>query len=412
MRDAPAGQAQSSAQAGATTAARTPITHEKLWMMPRVGAPAVSPDGKWVVFAVLEPSYDSDKEVSDLWLVPADGSAAPRRITNTKAAESGVAWSHDSRRIAFSTKREGDEAEQIYILDLAQGGEARRLTHLSTGASGPRWRPDDQAILFESTVYPNAPDDEANRKIAAERKERKYNVRAYEHFPIRFWNQWLDDRQPTLLIQPLQPGAQPRDILSPTALAHTAGFSGIINETNITLAPLWSPDGTEVIFAATTERWNSAYAHVGSHLFRMPAAGGEPRILTPEPGEYDDARFAPDGRSLFFKYTVQDQEIYHLSRVRRVSWPAPGAPAPVTPGLDRETMEYALTPDSRSLYLLVSDAGKQALYRAPAAGGKPALVVEPATGGYTHLDIPEKAPRPVLIGSYGSSVSPQEIVRI
>ena len=34
-------------------------------------------------------------------------------------------WSPDSRRIAFSTKREGDDVAQIYILDLA-GGEARR----------------------------------------------------------------------------------------------------------------------------------------------------------------------------------------------------------------------------------------------------------------------------------------------
>jgi Tol biopolymer transport system component len=124
------------------TAAGTPITHELLWMMKRVGAPVVSPDGKWVIFSVLEPSYEADKEASDLWLVPADGSTAPRRITNTRAAESGVAWSPDSRSIAFSTKREGDEAEQIYILDLLGGGEARRLTDLSTGASSPKWRPD------------------------------------------------------------------------------------------------------------------------------------------------------------------------------------------------------------------------------------------------------------------------------
>ena len=71
------------------TAAGTPITHELLWMMKRVGAPVVSPDGKWVIFSVLEPSYEADKEASDLWLVPADGSTAPRRITNTRAAESG-----------------------------------------------------------------------------------------------------------------------------------------------------------------------------------------------------------------------------------------------------------------------------------------------------------------------------------
>src|SRR5690348_13381050 len=122
--------------------AKTPITHEKLWMMKRVGAGVVSPDGRWVVFPVLEPAYEQDKEVSDLWVTAADGSSPPRRLTHTRAPEKGVAWSPDSRAIAFSTKREGDEAEQIYILDLAAGGEARRLTSRSTGAAHPQWRPD------------------------------------------------------------------------------------------------------------------------------------------------------------------------------------------------------------------------------------------------------------------------------
>src|ERR1700722_15768405 len=176
------------------SAALKPITHEALWMMKRVGTPVASPDGKWVVYSVLEPSYETDKAVSDLWLVPADGLKAPRRITDTKAPEGGVAWSPDSSSIAFTTKRESDDAEQVYILNLAEGGEARRLTSISTGAANPQWRTDGKAILFESSVYPNAMDDEANKKVAAERKARKYNVRTYEHFPIRYWNQWLEDR--------------------------------------------------------------------------------------------------------------------------------------------------------------------------------------------------------------------------
>ena len=204
-----------------TPDARAPITHETLWMMKRVSGPAVSPDGKWVVFSVLEPAYDQDKEMSDLWVTPTDGSQPPRRLTHTKAPEKGVAWSPDSGRLAFATKREGDDSEQIYILDLAAGGEARRLTNLSTGASNPRWRPDGKAILFESSVWPGALDDEANKKVAAERKARKYNVRAYEHFPVRYWNQWLDERLPTIIVQSLQEGSSAHDILSATALART-----------------------------------------------------------------------------------------------------------------------------------------------------------------------------------------------
>ena len=207
-------------------AAKKPITHEALWMMKRVGAPVVSPDGKWVVFSLVEPSYETDKAVSDLWLVPADGREAARRITNTKAAEDDVAWSPDSRSIAFATKREGDDVDQIYVLTLAAGGEARRLTNISTGAAQPKWRPDGKAILFESSVYPGALDDEANKKIAADRKARKYNVRVYEHFPVRYWNQWLDERQPTVMVQSIEPGSAAKDILASSALARTSGFSG------------------------------------------------------------------------------------------------------------------------------------------------------------------------------------------
>jgi dipeptidyl aminopeptidase/acylaminoacyl peptidase len=389
-----------------------PITHEALWMMKRVGTPVVSPDGKWVVYSVLEPSYDPEKALSDLWLVPADGTQPPRRITHTKAPEGDVAWSPDSGSIAFTTKREGDDVEQIYVLNLAEGGEARRLTSLSTGAASPKWRPDGKAILFESRVYPNALDDEANKKIAAEHKERKYNVRVYEHFPVRFWNQWLDERQPTIMVQAIEPGSSAKDILSATGLARTPGFSGTETDTSVTLAPLWSPDGGEVVFTATTERWNAAFAHVGYHLYRMATDGGEPKIISPASGEYEETRFSADGKALFFKYAPQDAEVYHLAQLHKVAWPAGGSAILVTRNFDRETARYALMPDGKLAYLLVPDAGKQNLYRVSTDGGTPVLVVEPAVGGYTALQIAQKTARPALIASYGSSVNPVEIVRI
>jgi dipeptidyl aminopeptidase/acylaminoacyl peptidase len=393
-------------------AGRAVITHESLWMMKRVGPPVVSPDGKWAVFSIVEPSYEPDKEVSDLWLVPTDGSAAARRLTNTKAAENGAAWSPDSHSLAFATKREGDEAEQIYILDL-NGGEARRLTTLVTGAAHPRWRPDGGAVLFESSVYPGALDEEANKKVVAEHKARKYSVRAYEHFPIRYWNQWLDERQPTVLVQSVAPGSTAKDILSGSALARTPGFSGAEGETSVSLDPLWSPDGKEIVFAATTQHWQAAYAHVGYRLYRVDATGGgEPGVITPTPGVYRDASFSPDGRALFFKYGRQDEEVYHLDRLKRTPWPAGGDGSEMTPDFDREVAAYALTPDSRTLYLLVPEGAHESLYQVSAAGGKPAPVITPKVGGYTALVGAQKAPRPVLIASYGSSVNPAEVVRI
>lgn len=52
-----------------------PLTVEDLWAMERLSAPAVSPDGRWIVFGVTAYSYDENKGESDLWRVSADGSS-------------------------------------------------------------------------------------------------------------------------------------------------------------------------------------------------------------------------------------------------------------------------------------------------------------------------------------------------
>ncbi|HKB69127.1 MAG TPA: hypothetical protein VKC61_25020 [Pyrinomonadaceae bacterium] len=51
-----------------TNAGKVPLTHETMWMMKRVGAPVPSPDGKWVVFSLVEPAYDEKDQVSDFGL--------------------------------------------------------------------------------------------------------------------------------------------------------------------------------------------------------------------------------------------------------------------------------------------------------------------------------------------------------
>src|SRR5262245_11423065 len=93
--------ATAESRAAAQPPERQPLSHEALWMMKRVAAPVVSPDGRLVVFGVTEPSYDEKKESADLWIVPADGSAKPRRLTSGKATENGARWSPDGRRLAF-----------------------------------------------------------------------------------------------------------------------------------------------------------------------------------------------------------------------------------------------------------------------------------------------------------------------
>lgn len=199
-------------------AERRVVTHEDLWLLPRVGAPAVSPDGRLAVLSVTAPAYASDQHSSDLWLVATDGKTPPRRLTQTRAAEAEMHWSADGRRIAFSSKREGDEANQIYVLDIVAGGEAQRATTISTGARLPKFSPDGKRIAFTSDVPRASANDADSKRILADEKARKYKMRAYDSFPIRNWDVWLpEDRQPHAFVQTLGQN-DPRDLLANSEL--------------------------------------------------------------------------------------------------------------------------------------------------------------------------------------------------
>src|SRR5687767_3930625 len=223
----------------AEPAGKRPITHEDVWLMKRLGNSALSPDGRFAIVPVSEPAYDDAKKSSDLWLVATDGGAPPRRLTFSTATESNPAWSPDSRRIAFAAKRDGQDETQIYVLDIARGGEAERVTEAATGASRPLWRPDGEAILFASMVFPGAADDAANRQRLEERKARKYNARVFEEFPIRHWDRWLDERRPTLMLQPLGQTGGAVNLLAGTELAKHPGFGGNLENEGELLDAAW-----------------------------------------------------------------------------------------------------------------------------------------------------------------------------
>ncbi|MBK9170585.1 MAG: S9 family peptidase [Bryobacterales bacterium] len=386
------------------------ITHERMWLMKRTGAPQPSPDGKWVVVPVAEPAYAPDGERRDLWLLPADGSAAPRQITFTRAGESGVAWSPDSRQIAFSTRRDGDTEAQIYVLDIAGGGEAVRVTNLSTGASDPRWSPDGKRLLFNSSVYPGAADDAANRRIAADRAARKYSARVFNGFPIRYWDKWLDDRQVHLFVQAAEPGAEPRDLLAGTQLAAGPGFGGSRGIAGESVQAAWTPDSTQIVFGATTERHHSARAITPFHLWAVPASGGEPRRLTSGEDSYDKPEFSKDGAFLYCEYAPHSEFVFNNNRVARFSWRdgVTGDRTIVSAGLDRNVDAFALAPDGRTVYVLAGDAGHDRIFALPSAGGAPRPVFEAAAGNYANLGVAGTA----IIATWESAAHPPEVVRI
>jgi dipeptidyl aminopeptidase/acylaminoacyl peptidase len=392
-------------------AMKRPITHEDVWLMKRVGTPALSPDGRQVVVAVAEPAYDDAAKASDLWLVPSDGGAMPRRLTHSPGAESGVAWSPDSRRIAFSAKRDGQDEAQIYVLDLAAGGEAERVTNVSTGAGRPLWRPDGEAILFTSMTYPGALTDADNAARIDERKARKYNARVFEQFPIRHWDRWLDERRPTLMLQALGDGSLARDLLAGTALRNAPGFGGDLDNDGDTIEAAWSPDGGTIAFVATTARDRSARADVQNSLYVVPASGGEPRRLTEDEASYSQPQFADDGSALYARRNPHTKFVYNAERLVRFDWADP-VPRPVAPGFDRSVGSFRVSPDGGTIYLLAEDEGHDRLFAVPATGGEARELGRLEAGVLSGLQVEGAEDAPVIVANWGSAVSPPEVVRI
>jgi dipeptidyl aminopeptidase/acylaminoacyl peptidase len=392
--------------------AKRPITHEALWLLKQLGAPAPSPDGRWVVLPVTEPAYDEKDEAADLWLAPGDGSAPPRRLTAAKGKESSPAWSPDGTQLAFSAKREGDEMAQIYVIAL-NGGEASRLTQLALGARAPKWSPDGKTLLFQAPVHRGATNDAANKASAEERKKAKSKVRVYDGFPIRRWDKWLDDVQTHLLVMPADGSAPARDLLAGTKLVEGPGFSGAFSEgASDDLQPAWTPDSQSVVFTATTNLNAAAHAEVIHHLYEVNVAGGEPRALTSGDVSHEKPAFSPDGQRICFTTTADKENYYALSRLAAAAWPWNGTVTSVSASFDRSVADFAFSPDSQTVYFSAEDAGRIRVWSAPARGGEARLALDAPEGVWVSLSIPEKAANPLLFANWEAAHSPAETYRV
>ncbi|MFM8392349.1 MAG: prolyl oligopeptidase family serine peptidase [Acidobacteriota bacterium] len=395
---------------------KEPLTHEVMWLMKRVGAPVPSPDGRWVVFSVLEPSYDESSQVSDLWIAPTDKSAPPRRLTSGKGSETGAVWSPDGKRLAFAARRDGDEATQIYLLNVFDGGESARLTSLSTGARSPQWSPDGKTILFQSSVYPGAKSDDENRKIAAERRGRKYRARVYESFPIRNWDRWSEDLQTHIFIQTLESGSVAKDLLAGTQMVSEPGFAGVTTPGGDDLQPVWARDGRSIVFVATLNRHVSAYARSNTHLYRIPVGGGEPVALTKGDDSFTRPTFSPDGGRLYGLLSPNNDQVYTLNRIVAFDWPVAPRYTIISPTFDREPTSFVVSPNGRFILLLAEDHGHEKLYyvpvAAPAESNETKLAFDISAGVYTNLAMVGGDDQPVLLANWESAISPPEVVKI
>src|SRR5215831_7143020 len=87
----------------------------------------------------------------DLFEARPDGSQL-HRLTDAPGYDAEGSWSHDGRKIVFTSQRDGDL--EIYVMD-ADGRHPRRLTHAPGYDGGPFFSPDDKRIVWRAFRPPN-----------------------------------------------------------------------------------------------------------------------------------------------------------------------------------------------------------------------------------------------------------------
>jgi dipeptidyl aminopeptidase/acylaminoacyl peptidase len=354
------------------------MTHEHMWMLKKIGAPALSPSGKWVIYSRLETSYNLDEQTSDLWLAASDGSTEPRKITNSKGGEDNYFWHPTLNQIYFTAKREGDEVAQLYQLNLDLGGEAQRITNLSTGVLTPKISSDGSKIAFTSRVFATAFTDSLSKKMAEEKKKIKTKARVYTSFPIRYWDSWLDDKQSHIYVMDLTSAKPtPKNIFSQVSLVESKGFQ--LGAFDI------SPDGLMVVFSATTEYNKSAFQSATSHLYSLSISGGEAKLISDETTDYGQVQFSEDGKYLIATGHVNGAKIYYLEHLYRFAWPAMSGRTELAVGLDRPINDMQVS--GGSIFASIEDQGVDRAIQVSIDKGGYAYMLGGEAGSITGLSV-------------------------
>ncbi len=341
------------------------FTVQDLWAIPRVGAPAVSPDGRLLVVPVTTYDLELNEGRTRLWLVPQPG-GEPRALTAAEFSSSEPAFSPDGGRLAFVRKRDKEKA-QLYVMRL-DGGEPEKLTDLPLGVFDPRWLPDGKRIVFAAHLLRGALTPEATRARLEEREKDKVKAHATEDRVYRYWDTWLTTGEvPHLFVYDLE-----RRTLTDLVPDSERWFDFMEPSGQYDV----SPDGEEVAFAANSSE--PPHQQVRWAIFTAPVRGGATRCLTPDhPADDLRPRYSPDGR--FIVYGMQKDPFFYADRVRLMRYDrASGAHQGLTEDWDRSPLGWEVGRDG-AVYFFAEDAARTRLFALAPAGGTPRCLVETGT---------------------------------
>jgi dipeptidyl aminopeptidase/acylaminoacyl peptidase len=278
----------------------------------------ISPDGKKLAWVETLTGKDNAPDGNTaIYLADRDSAAAPKRITAAAVpaprAEGSVAWSPDSKQIAFLSDAAKPGQLQLYVVSTA-GGPAKKLTNAKGLLATPDWSPDAKtiAVLFTENATRAAGPLVAETPETGEIKDAFFEQRlALVDVATADFRQispadiyiyeydWSPDSSRFAIIAAPGNGDNNWYIAqlytldtSPLALMKPV-YKPPLQIAN----PAFSPDGKKIAFIAGLM---SDEPSVGGDIFTISATGGEPTNLTPDmKATANSLAYTPDGKIVF-----------------------------------------------------------------------------------------------------------------
>ncbi|HUU26350.1 MAG TPA: S9 family peptidase [archaeon] len=354
-------------------------TPEDVVKVKSVSAPALSPDGAQIAYVVGSSDYAANKKSTEIYIVPSDRSALPRRLTYSGKSNGSPQWSPDGKTLAFLSERETAKGAQIYLLPLDRPGEARSVTNFPGGISDFIFSPDGNSIIFAARVYPDSPCLDTVSVRDSLKEQSKMKAKVHERLLYRHWDIYSDSKATHLFrlnvsgdsLVDLIPG------LEFDALNYWLGSAG--REFAV------SPDSKWVYFAGNQDP-DQAVSY-NSEVYRVPLAGGEIEKLTVNPAADNCPRPSPDSRFVAWRSTNRpyyESDQYDLVVMDLKS----GSLQNLTAAFDRSVGLIFWSASSDTLYFQAEDQGDSDLFAVARKGGPVIRVLgaELGAGSGYHLD--------------------------
>ncbi|WP_427017776.1 S9 family peptidase [Pseudarthrobacter sp. P1] len=275
---------------------------EHLPLLTSVSAPTVHPDASRAVVSATRADFAADAYVGQLWSVPLDGSAPPRRITRG-FRDTAPRFSPDGRVLAFLRSEPAGRA-QLCIVDAA-GGEPTVITDQPLGVDSFAWSPDSLRIALAARVP--APGRYGTLDGVGPGAE---DARLVDAFKSRANGLGYTADQPQQLFVLDVPSVDAEPAIAPVGRAKAAGPApATVPEARVLtsapadhVGPVFTPDGGRLVFSASLH--SGADGDLRSDIYSIDLAGKDLVQLSRSTGmsrlSAHAAVVSNDGRWLFF----------------------------------------------------------------------------------------------------------------